>query len=373
MIKPRIHIVIKSPSGGVWNTAKETASAWVGAGYDVSMASVLSADIPAIDGVQTLPILKSQPRNRLVKLWYALSGIVKYLNSEKPNFLVVYSLPLSVLFAALKIFYGYKLNIVTDMHASNHLAHARGMRRSFVFKIVSCVTHNKLIYKWVMKRANAIIAHNAHMVDDLIQNFGLDENRAHNIPAFIDDEFFKTGLPASRSHDTILYVGRMTDQKNIEDLIKSFEILSVKNPNIILNIAGDGPLENKYKAMTVNPNIHFLGARSDIMDLQSQSNCIVLCSHYEGVSLVMMEGAANGVPIIAYDGLSGPHDFITNGENGFLVPHYDVQALASAMEKSLSHSWVPNHIRDMADVFHPGSARQRYYDFVQSQHLASRR
>jgi glycosyltransferase involved in cell wall biosynthesis len=364
--KNAIHIVIKSPSGGVWNTARETASVWARAGYDVHLASALVHETPNIENVKTSSILKSKPSGRFTKLWSSVCGIIVFLRREKPSHVVVYSLPLSVIFALLKTFFGYRLTVVTDMHASSHLQYGRALNkeRSFVFKCVSKITHNPFFYRFVMKCANNVVAHNNHMIDDLIDNFGLDKKKSHSIPAFIERSFFETVLPVKRKNKTILYVGRMTDQKNIEDLISAFEILSKNNPEIILKIAGDGPLENKYKAMTRNPNIQFLGVRSDIMALQADANCVVLCSHYEGVSLVMMEAVAGGVPIVSYDHLSGPIEFIKNGKNGFLTPAYDVDALANTMDKSLNYNWNPAHIRESARDFHLDNVKIQYLSML---------
>ena len=364
--KNPIHIVIKSPSGGVWNTARETACAWADGGYDVRLTSALTHDIPNVENVKTSAMLDGNPHSRLSKLWRCVRGVFRFLKLEKPTHVVVYSLPLSVIFAILKPFYKYRLSVVTDMHASAHLKYGRQLnkKRSFVFKCVSLVTHNSFFYKIVMKLADDVIAHNNHMIDDLIQNFGLDKEKGNAIPAFIDQKYFDTDLPKKRDQKTILYVGRMTDQKNIEDLIRAFELLSRKNSEVKLKIAGDGPLEDRYRAMTSNPNIEFLGARDDIIDLHHDVNCVVLCSHYEGVSLVMMEAAANGVPMVAYDHLSGPVEFIKDGKNGFLVPAYDKRALVAAMEKSLECDWKPHHIRDMAKRFHPDTAKTQYLSMI---------
>ena len=364
--KNPIHIVIKSPSGGVWNTARETARAWTDGGYDVRLTSALIHEMPNIENVKTSAMLDNEPHSRLSKLWRCVRGVFRFLKLEKPTHVVVYSLPLSVIFAILKPFYKYRLSVVTDMHASAHLKHGRQLnkKRSIIFKLVSCVTHNSFFYKIGMNLADYVIAHNYHMIHELIKNFGLDKEKGNAIPAFIDQKYFDTDLPKKRYQKTILYVGRMTDQKNIEDLIRAFELLSRKNNDAILKIAGDGPLEDRYRGMTNNPNIQFLGARDDIVDLHHDVNCVVLCSHYEGVSLVMMEAAANGVPMIAYDHLSGPVEFIKDGENGFLVPIYDKKLLVEAMEKSLEYDWRSDYIREMAQNFNPELVKNQYLSMI---------
>ena len=68
----KIHIIIKSPSGGVWNTARETAIVWANDGYDVHLVSALTHEVPVIKNVKNLVIF--------IDFAQILLSLVYYLN-----------------------------------------------------------------------------------------------------------------------------------------------------------------------------------------------------------------------------------------------------------------------------------------------------
>ena len=62
-------------------------------------------------------------------------------------------------------------------------------------------------------------------------------------------------------------------------------------------------------------------------DMQENS-IFVFPSRYEGFGLVLIEAMTNRVPCVSFDCPYGPSDIITDGEDGFLVPNGNIQAMA---------------------------------------------
>jgi glycosyltransferase involved in cell wall biosynthesis len=58
---------------------------------------------------------------------------------------------------------------------------------------------------------------------------------------------------------------------------------------------------------------------------------LLLCSHTEGLPMVLIEAMRNGLPAVSTDCLYGPADIIKDGENGFLVPRDDDEAFVDAV------------------------------------------
>tara|TARA_B100000963_G_C22552366_1_gene637390 strand:+ start:114 stop:1244 length:1131 start_codon:yes stop_codon:yes gene_type:complete len=111
----------------------------------------------------------------------------------------------------------------------------------------------------------------------------------------------------SNKSNQILYLGRLHPKKGIENLIKSFDMLShiINEKNIILNIAGKGSLKyEKYlKKISIKNknNIKFLG-HLDLKEkykIISQSKVLVLPSFSENFGIVVLESLSCGVPVIA--------------------------------------------------------------------------
>jgi glycosyltransferase involved in cell wall biosynthesis len=114
----------------------------------------------------------------------------------------------------------------------------------------------------------------------------------------------------------ILYVGRISDEKNVDLLIDSFNIFSEKNTKVQLKIIGDGKLNNRFEK---NDNIIFLGRcdRETIIYNLIHSDYLILPSSTEGLPFVFLEAMSLGIPVIASN-IIGINEIVKNNERGFL-------------------------------------------------------
>lgn len=110
----------------------------------------------------------------------------------------------------------------------------------------------------------------------------------------------------TRSQETpftpkFLFVGRLTQQKNVPLLISAFKIHLEKSPLSELHIYGSGRLEKSLQLSTVDiaNNVIWHGRSSRLNDIMRHSTCLVLPSLYEGFGLVLLEAMQNGLPILA--------------------------------------------------------------------------
>lgn len=130
---------------------------------------------------------------------------------------------------------------------------------------------------------------------------------------------------------------RLVVAKGIGELIKAFQVVSMKHANTCLWLFGEGPDEKKFKDMAVDNNhIIFWGFPVDSLERLADCDVFVHPSYHEGFSLSLVEAAKLGLPIIACD-VGGNPELVTDGKNGLLIPAKDVQALATAMEKLVSN------------------------------------
>ncbi|MGL6115407.1 MAG: glycosyltransferase [Cetobacterium sp.] len=118
-----------------------------------------------------------------------------------------------------------------------------------------------------------------------------------------------------------LYVGRLSLEKNIEQLINVFNNF----PNLELNIVGYGPLEKKLKQIA-NKNINFLGKiDNEKLNIYYQYNDVfVLPSKSEPWGLVVEEALYNGIPYILSNKVGIGLELIKNEKKLGLI--YDVDS-----------------------------------------------
>lgn len=149
----------------------------------------------------------------------------------------------------------------------------------------------------------------------------------------------RTNLPEPHKGErkkTIVCVGRLEPQKNHKLLLLAFAAVNKQHPEYVLHIYGRGSLENELKQLasqlSISKTVIFEGFRKDVLTDIIDAGMFVLSSDYEGMSNSLLEAMAVGLPVISTDcPCGGSRLCISNGENGYLVPVKDVDALATAM------------------------------------------
>ena len=139
----------------------------------------------------------------------------------------------------------------------------------------------------------------------------------------------------------ILSVGRLTNQKGFDYLIKSWSIIAHKFPTWRIDIFGHGELHNYLHNLIIEHNLMQsvkINVPTDrIFDEYNNSSVFLLTSRYEGYALVLIEAMSCGVPCISFDCPNGPAELITHGEDGLLVPLGDIEKLAESIEWMITH------------------------------------
>jgi glycosyltransferase involved in cell wall biosynthesis len=140
---------------------------------------------------------------------------------------------------------------------------------------------------------------------------------------------------------TFVLIARLLWDKGIGEYVKAAKELRRKYQNVDFNLVGFLDAQNP-KAISkeqvdfwvTKGYINYLGHSQDIRQILGESDCIVLPSYREGVSMILMEAAAMQKPIIASN-VVGCKDLIINNISGFLCQPKNYQDLASKMEKML--------------------------------------
>jgi glycosyltransferase involved in cell wall biosynthesis len=147
----------------------------------------------------------------------------------------------------------------------------------------------------------------------------------------------------------LLFVGRLTRDKGIPELMQAFSQLVARFPELRLLLVGcieDGdplPVETR-RYLETNPRVIFVGAVQDVVPYYATADVLVLPSHREGLPTVVLEAQAVGVPVVGASA-TGIVDVIADGETGLLFPVGDVQALADAVARLITDHRLANKLR----------------------------
>jgi glycosyltransferase involved in cell wall biosynthesis len=153
------------------------------------------------------------------------------------------------------------------------------------------------------------------------------------VPNGINTDLFRPESGRRAKVPTLLSVGRLHAQKNVGYLLNLVATLKAKT-EIRAQIIGDGPerasLEANAAALRITDSVQFSGwlPRHEVREAYQSATFLVHASSYEGMSNVILEALASGLPVLASQ-IPGNTELIQDGANGFLFdPVSDAAQLA---------------------------------------------
>jgi glycosyltransferase involved in cell wall biosynthesis len=171
-----------------------------------------------------------------------------------------------------------------------------------------------------------------------LRQAGIGTNRLVVIPNALPGAAFAAVAPALpvTGGMRVVMIARMNDPGKRHDIfLQAAARLAAKHPKLEFMLVGDGPLRPGLEAMVgklgLRERVIFMGERHDIPAVLAASEISVLPSISESLSNSIMESMAAGVPVVACRA-GGNDELIRDGENGFLVPTADAEALAERID-----------------------------------------
>jgi alpha-maltose-1-phosphate synthase len=164
-------------------------------------------------------------------------------------------------------------------------------------------------------------------------HMGIAPEKVHVIPYGVRlDQFTRTGDPPQDSFE-VLFAGQVGLRKGVPYLLQAFARL--KHPKKRLTVVG-GIQDHMCGLLSTLPteNVVFTGTlpQAQLAKMMNTSHLLVLPSIEEGLALVQGQAMACGCPVLATTA-TGAEDLFTDGQQGFIVPDRDVDALSERMQQ----------------------------------------
>jgi glycosyltransferase involved in cell wall biosynthesis len=192
---------------------------------------------------------------------------------------------------------------------------------------------------WYYDQLDLIYVPSQSTRDELVAK-GISSDKIRLYPRGIDTQrfnpekrngFFKQWNCDEKS-TKLLYVGRVSKEKNLHLLSQAYRRLVESTPRVMLTVVGDGPYLDEMMAEIGDLPCIFTGRLEggDLEAAYASSDVFVFPSTTDTFGNVVLEAQASGIPVIVTD-RGGPAENIIPGETGIVVKADCVQSLFSAM------------------------------------------
>jgi len=181
---------------------------------------------------------------------------------------------------------------------------------------------------WFYNQMDLVFVPSGSTAEELAQK-GIEPQKLRVYPRGVDVELFhpaKRNGALERRYQVqdglkLLYVGRVSKEKNVQLLGRAFKSLVCHHSGLKLFIVGDGPyLEEMRREMADTPCI-FTGylAGEELAEVYASCDLFVFPSTTDTFGNVVLEAQASGLPVIVSDS-GGPQENVIQGETGFIIP-----------------------------------------------------
>ena len=150
----------------------------------------------------------------------------------------------------------------------------------------------------------------------------------------------------------VCFVGRLAQQKRVDDLLWAAQILRQAEPRAYFLVVGDGPertrLQQRARDVEVSEHVRWLGHREDAAAVLARCDVFWLGSSFEGMSNSLLEAMACGRPVVVTD-IPPNRELVRHGEDGYLVNIGDGAAFAQYTVKLFND---PDAARRLGEAAH---------------------
>lgn len=314
------------------------------AGGAERVVSLLANELSLTNDVVIITLSKDEPFYKLndsitLKQLGVLNSGTNPLKSIFSNLVLIYQITL--LIRSLKI-----NSLICFMTTSNVLGIISGKMLSNIKVTISERANPKFedVGYWnFLRRKTYKLADRLVVQSEEISNYFksfIDERKISIIPNPIKivDSF------KNNKEKIILTVGRVDENKNQEQIIRSFSRLKQEGWRLI--ICGDGSLLSKLKDLVIDLNINdaveFKGIVKNIEKQYERASIFAFSSLSEGFPNVLLEAMNYGCACISTDCPTGPSMLIKNNVNGFLIPLADEVTYTNHLQKLINNEKTRN-------------------------------
>ena len=192
-----------------------------------------------------------------------------------------------------------------------------------------------LMYKVALKKAKVVFFENVENRDIMVDMGIIPKEKTYVLAgAGVDLEHFHyTEYPKDTDTTRFLFIGRVMQEKGIDELFEAMKRLNQEGYSCSLDIAGgfEEDYEEKIQKYEKAGWLHYHGYQNDVRPLIENCHCFVLPSWHEGMANTNLEAAAMGRPVITSN-IHGCLEAVEDGVTGCLCDRKNTDDLYKCMK-----------------------------------------
>lgn len=328
--------------GGAEKNTVNLANEFCNKGLDVSIVLLKKegALIKDVDpGIKIFSLDKSRSR-------YAIFAFAN-LFRERRKKVVISMLRESSLMVALSLFF-IKTKPFFIIREACHFESTSSLYKKLIsylyskadlFISNSTSTLNSFNDNQILKRVSTKVVYNPALPNNFFDQ--LNNDISHD---WLDD----------RQITTLITGGRLEKEKNVDQVIEAFKLLSEKMDSLRLIVLGDGSQKNKLKdlitSLDLENKIDMIGFVDVPALLIQKADLFIMATENEGFGNLLVEAMGSGTKVLARNS-GGPTEILKNGSIGFLGKFLTPEGLAQEIEEALDTPPDKNNLISRAKDF----------------------
>ncbi len=297
--------------------------------FDVHLAAV-SEDAP---GATEMPQWVTVHRLYAGRVRWSAIRVVRLLWKVRPELVIPGMMHLSALLLALKPILPRDLRIAPRVNTtlSRSMTGAGG----------------RLIFRWLMRRANSILCQSDAMAEDTSQYLDISWKRILVAPNPVTVDAIRRRAVEAREQAwvqdqvvRVIYAGRLAHEKGVDMLLKAWAQLHVTSGQAQLTIIGEGAeherLNDLRVKLQVETTVALVGFQADVASWMGCADVLVQPSRWEGMPNALLEGAAAGLLLVTTPSSEGVVRLLQDAPWTWITHDASADALAEALRMAIT-------------------------------------
>ena len=221
-----------------------------------------------------------------------------------------------------------------------YVTNVQGLGTAFEKPVLSGVA--SVMYRCAMRKAKTVFFENEENAQFFLHKNIISAQQMKVLPgAGINLDEYPYVPMQDDGVCSFLFVGRIMKEKGVDEFFAAAKTIKAEfGEKVAFDVVGF--YEDAYKEtvdqLVADGIINFHGFQTDVHPFYEAADCVVLPSYHEGMSNVLLEGAATGRALITSD-IPGCREAVENGISGYLCPVQDAEELTNSFRKFANKTW----------------------------------